>query len=260
VALTAGARAEHNPYTGTEWLPTLRLSWHVAPAQFVWAAASRTVRAPSRLDVDAFVPGRPPYLLRGGAAVRAEVARVLELGYRGQPVQGVSYSVTAFHNRYDDLRTQEIDPSRTFVTFASQMKGKARGLEMWGSVQATPGWRISAGLTALHQAFWLKPGSNDVAGPRAARKDPKYTAQLRSTWDIADGQQAEIAWRRVGALDYPAVPAYTAVDARYLWSVRPGLDVIVAGQNLNGSHAEYGPLQWRTQVQRTLALRVVWRR
>ena len=57
--LMLGARVEHNPYTGAEFLPTLRLGWSAAPAHALWASASRTVRAPSRLDADAFVPGRP---------------------------------------------------------------------------------------------------------------------------------------------------------------------------------------------------------
>ena len=260
VELTAGARAEHNPYTGTEFLPTLRLAWKPAPAHLLWAALSRTVRAPSRLDVDTFAPGKPPYILRGGPTVRAEVARVAELGYRGQLMPQLSYSVTAFHNRYDDLRTQQIDPSFTFATFASLMEGKASGIEMWGSYQAGKRWRLSAGYTALRESMWLKPGSNDSAGPRAVGKDPRHTAQLRSTFDVGAGQQFELAVRDVGRLRNPDVPGYTAVDARYLWMVRPGVELSLTGQNLNGSHAEYGPVEWRTELPREVALRLVWRR
>src|SRR6202008_4959406 len=65
--LTIGARSEHNDYTGFELLPNVRLAWNVAPDQLLWSAASRTVRAPSRFDVDVFVPGVPPFLLNGGA-------------------------------------------------------------------------------------------------------------------------------------------------------------------------------------------------
>ena len=51
---------ERNDYTGAEFLPTARLSWRLAPRHSVWSALSRTVRAPTRLDADAFIPGRPP--------------------------------------------------------------------------------------------------------------------------------------------------------------------------------------------------------
>jgi iron complex outermembrane receptor protein len=72
--ITLGARVERNDYTGTALLPTARLAWKWAPNQLLWSAASRTDRAPSRLDHDLFVPGQPPFLLRGGSGVLAETA------------------------------------------------------------------------------------------------------------------------------------------------------------------------------------------
>ncbi len=257
--MTLGARVERNPYTGVELLPTARLAWTMAPSHTLWGGLSRTVRAPSRLDVDAFIPGKPPYILRGGALVRSEVAKVLEIGYRGQPMAGTSLSVTAFHNRYDHLRTQEVDPSQTFVTFGSLMEGKASGIEMWGNAQLTSQWRLSAGLVGLHQRFRLKPGSNDAAGPGTARKDPSHTAHLRSTFLLASDKELEVGIRKVRALDNPAVPAYTTLDARFGWRLRPNLELSVMGLNLNGGHAEFGPLATRTEVGRELAVKLVWR-
>jgi iron complex outermembrane receptor protein len=58
--------------------------------------------------------------------------------------------VTAYHNRYDHLRTQELLPSRTAVRFDNLMQGHATGIEMWGNYQVTEAWRLSAGFTALH--------------------------------------------------------------------------------------------------------------
>jgi iron complex outermembrane receptor protein len=259
--LIAGARVERNPYTGSEVLPTLRLAWTVAPAHTVWAAASRTVRAPSRLDVDTFIPGVAPFLLRGGPQVRSEVARVIELGYRAQPSTRLSYSVTAFHNDYDHLRTQEIDPGFTFITFDSLMQGKARGIEMWGNFQATPAWRLSGGLVALHQRMTLKPGSNDLDGPGSAGKDPSHTAQLRSALNVAHDMDFDLVVRKVGRLSNPDVPGYTAVDARFGWRVRKDLELSVFGQNLNGGgHGEYGPQATRTAVDRALGAKLVWQR
>jgi iron complex outermembrane receptor protein len=257
--LIAGARVERNPYTGSEVLPTLRLAWTVASAHTLWAGASRTVRAPSRLDADTFIPGVAPFLLRGGPQIRSEVARVIELGYRGQPLPNLSYSITAFHNDYDHLRTQEIDPGFTYITFDSLMEGKARGIEMWGNFQATPAWRLSAGLLGLHQRMTLKPGSNDLAGPGTAGKDPSHTAQLRSAFNVADDMDVDLVVRKVGRLSNPDVPGYTAVDARFGWRVRKGLELSLFGQNLNGGgHGEYGPAATRTAVERALGVKLVW--
>ena len=257
--LTAGVRWERNPYTGTEFLPNLRLSWRATPAHAFWAAVSRTVRAPSRLDVDAYVPGAPPYLLAGGPAVRAETARVLELGYRGQAGQIVSYSVTAFRNLYDHLRTQDVTPAGQIV-FGNLMEGQARGLEAWGNVQMTQAWRLSAGATLLHEEFALKPGSRDQGSLMTTGRDPAYTAQLRSSYAIDAARELELAVRRSGALGFPYVPAYWAVDARFGWRFAPGMALSVIGTNLNGGHAEYGVASVRTEVPRTVGVKFTWQR
>lgn len=255
---TLGARVERNPYTGVEFLPSARLSWSAAPGHAFWAAASRAVRAPSRIDADTFIPGRPPYVLAGGSDVRSEVAKVFELGYRGQPLPRLSYSATLFYNDYDHLRTQELLPSRTMVRFANLMDGHALGIEMWGSYQATKSWRLSGGLTGMRERFHLKPGSNDVAGLQRPGFDPAHTLQLRSHYSIDATRDVEIALRKVGALDLGQVPGYTALDARFGWRVRPGLELSVAAVNLNGSHPEYGGIATRSEVPRTVSVKLVW--
>ncbi|MFL6657936.1 MAG: TonB-dependent receptor plug domain-containing protein [Massilia sp.] len=256
--LVAGARVEHNPYSGSEWLPTLRLAWTAAPAHTLWASASRTVRAPSRLDADAYIPGHPPYILQGGPGVRSEVATVYELGYRGQPLPKLSYSMTAFHNVYDHLRTQEVDPSQSFIIFGNLMKGTANGLEMWGNYQVAPAWRLSAGATLLHESLQIKEGSIDVGAPGITGLNPSSQAQLRSLFNLDESKEIDVALRHVGALKAQAVPAYTALDARFGWRLRKGLELSILGQNLNGGHAEYGALETRAEIGRTLGVKLVW--
>jgi iron complex outermembrane recepter protein len=209
--------------------------------------------------VDTFIPGTPPYLLIGGPNVRSEVAKVAELGYRGQPAENWSFSATVFHNDYDHMRTQElISLSPVQVAFDSLMEGRATGIEMWGNYQATPHWRLSAGFMALHQRFTLKPGSNDAAGLGSSRKDPSHTAQLRSSFALAQDKDLDLFVRKVGALDNPAVPAYTAIDARLAWRPRRDMELSLVGNNLNGGHGEYGELGTRTQVGRSVGVKLVW--
>jgi iron complex outermembrane receptor protein len=253
---TLGARLERNDYTGTEFLPTARLSWTAAPGHAVWAAVSRTVRAPSRLDIDAFIPG-PPIELVGNPSVRSEVAKVFELGYRGQPSARTSYSVTAFHTRYDHLRTAELLPSNTEVRFDNLMQGLATGIEMWGNYQASAAWRLSGGFTALHQRTTLTPGSRN-AGPPGQVFDPAHTLQLRSAYSLDDARELDVGVRKVAKLAGGDVPGYTALDARFGWRLKPGLELSVAGYNLNGSHAEYGAINTRAEIARTVAVKLVW--
>jgi iron complex outermembrane recepter protein len=256
--MTVGARLEHNDYTGSEWLPSARLAWKPDAAKLLWGAASRTVRAPSRLDRDAFIPGHAPFLLDGGNEVVSEVAKVYELGYRAQSGTRLSYALTVFHNDYDHMRTQEIAPSRTFIIFGSKMEGWANGLELWSSYQATDAWRLSAGWTALRERFTAKADSNDTLSPSTSGKDPAHTVMLRSALALGRGCDLDIGVRRVAALSSPEVPAYTAVDARLGWKLKPNLELSLAAQNLNGAHAEYSPLATRSDMPRALSVKLVW--
>ena len=256
--LTLGARLERNDYTGTEFLPNARLAWKATPDHLFWTAVSRAVRAPSRLDRDAYVPSVPPYLLNGGDPARSEVAKVYALGYRGQPTPRLSWSATVFHSDYDHLRTQEIDPSYTYLFFGSLMEGQANGIEWWGTFQAAENWRLSSGFTALDEHFRLKPGSNDAAGPGTEGFDPSHTWQLRSSWSLGSGAELDIGLRHVGALARDEVPSYTAVDARLGWALVPGVEISLTGRNLSGSHGEYRPRDTRRQIGRTVILALAW--
>ena len=50
--MTLGSKFEHNIFTGWETLPSGRLLWTPTPHQTLWAAVSRAVRTPSRIDED----------------------------------------------------------------------------------------------------------------------------------------------------------------------------------------------------------------
>lgn len=259
--LTLGARAGYNYYTGTEFMPTLRLAWKLAPDHLLWGAATRTVRAPSRLDRDTYVPGSPPFLLRGGPGVESEVADVMELGYRGQPARGVSVSATAYHADYDRLRTQEVDPSFTYAYFANGMAGRVSGLEAWGSWQAAPRWRLHFGANRLIQSLRLQPGSNAFGSVEAAEGDnPDWWWMLRSSHDIGEAIELEAALRQVAALPARDVPRYTALDLRIGWRPLPGLTLSLGGLNLLGNgHAEFSDRATRSHWQPTWRAAVDWR-
>lgn len=258
--LTLGARFERNVYTGYEFLPDARLAWKVSQQHLLWTAASRSVRAPARLDADTFVPSAPPFLLRGGPEIKSEIAKVYQLGYRGQISPKFNFEATAFYNDYDQLRTQEVDPSGTFLTFANEMEGHSHGVEMWGTYQLLPQWRISAGLTTLSQTLKLKPGSNDFAAPQISDKDPSHTWQVRSAYNISPNKEFDVSIRHVAELNNPSVPSYTAVDARLGWRVRKDIEVSLIGQNLLGTeHSEYELQGFRNEIPQGVFLKVDWR-
>jgi iron complex outermembrane recepter protein len=260
--VTIGARAERNDYTGGELLPNLRLAWNLSEKHLLWAAASRAVRAPSRLDRDTFVPGEPPYLLAGGPDFRSEVAKVYELGYRAQPASVWSYAVTVFHSDYDHLHTQELAPSGTSLFFSNRMEGRIRGLELWSTYQASKAWRLHLGYDRLWQDFRLKPDSRDTADSptRAEGSTPGKQLILRSAWDLPAQTDLNVTARYVSRLSQPVVPSYHAIDLRLGWRPTAAIEVSIACQNLFApKHGEFSPEETRSAFGRSVYLELLSR-
>jgi iron complex outermembrane receptor protein len=253
--LTGGIKAERNPYTGVEWLPNLRFGWDVANDHLLWGEVSRSVRAPSRIDRDAFNA-----VLRTNDTFEAEVAKVVELGYRAQLSPTASFSLTAFHHRYPNLRTLEFTPDMQGVTTANGFEGRVTGLEGWATWRVMPWWRLDAGFTTMSERIGLRSGYSDLGGVGQISNDPRHTAQLRSAWDVGPAWEIDVAVRNVGRIPNYEVPAYTVVDARLGWRVRPGLDVSLAVQNaFDRDYSEIGPAGFRTRFERSWYLLVRWR-
>lgn len=266
--LIAGAKFEHNNYTGREFLPTLRLAYKPSASSLLWGALSRTVRAPSRIDRDFYSPstpavvaGVPQYAIGGGADFASEVARVAELGYRMQALPGLSFSATAFASQYADLRTLEPSPNGVGSVFANRASARSRGVEMWGSWQAAAAWQLSAGLVAQHVSTALDADSRDQSGATGlATSDPNRYWKLRSSFDIADGHSLDVMLRGYGALERPAVPAYHSLDFNYIWRLTPAVELSVRGDNLLGArHVEFGSAPARTVYERRLGAKLLWR-
>lgn len=256
--LTLGAKLERNDYTGTEKLPSARLAWKATPERLLWTALSRAVRAPARLDRDIRLPPPtlPAYLIAGGPDFVSEVANVFELGWREQVGPRVSFSVTAFHSRWDRLRSGQRPPN---ALVQNMIDGTTQGLEAWGTWQVLPAWRLGAGLTLLREKLQVKPGSTDPEGPRALGNDPRQQWSLRSSFDISPTQQFDLNVRHVGALPDPVVSAYTAWGLRYSWRLRDDLTLAVAGENLfDPDHVEFGSIADRNVIDRSLLLQLTW--
>jgi iron complex outermembrane receptor protein len=252
---TLGLKAEHNTYTGLEWLPTARLAWQPHAGHLVWASASRAVRAPARVDRDVTVPG----LLLAGNNFDSEVAKVFELGWRAQPRSTLSYSLTLFHHQFERLRSLDAVPGG--LLFGNNYRGDLSGIEAWASWRLAPQWRLQAGYA--HQRLRLRPQAGSSALPTSEAQlanDPRNRAQLALGWDVAANMELDLQARHVGALPGPAVPAYTAVDLRWGWRVRPDLELSLALRNLTDpQHPEWGTAGNRAEIPRALLFKAVWR-
>jgi len=255
--LTLGAKFEHNNYTGMEFQPNARLAWQLTEQSLLWGSLSRAVRTPSRLDRELFSPAVPPFTgLGGGPDFQSEKLTALEIGYRAQPSPRLSYSVTVYRHKYDDLRSIERTP---LPVIANMMEGSTHGLELWGSWQATDWWRVSAGLNTLEKNLRFKPGSTDVR-LQAAGNDPKHQVKLRSSMNIGTRGEFDLNLRSVGALPDPAVPSYVALDLRFGWDLSKDVELSLTGFNLlDRGHPEFGTPAARGEVPRSFLVKLLWK-
>jgi iron complex outermembrane recepter protein len=256
--VTVGAKAEHNSYTGLELLPELRVAYSHPGGATTWGALSRAVRAPSRIDRDFFFPGKPPYAIAGGSQFDSEVANVLEFGHRASLAHNVTYDATVFRQQYTGLRG---GGATVPATVQNRIDGHVDGIEAWGTWQATAGWRLSAGWLHLRKQLHYagNPPANAATSIANLGNDPVNQWKLRSQLDLGPNAALDFTVRRVGALPAPAVPAYTAVDARLAWNVRPDLELSLLAQNLfDPGHVEFNAPANASVLPRQIFLRAVW--
>ncbi len=256
--VTIGLKAESNPYTGFEYLPNMRLAWRPDKSSMLWSALSRTVRAPARIDREFFIPGSPAVAIAGGPNFRSEVAHVFEVGYRAQPTHAVSYSVTAFHHDFDRLRS--VEPTPVGGVLENRIAGTMSGIEAWGTYRVSDAWRLSGGLVEMNRNLRREAGSADVRGLAALGNDPERTLLLKSAFDLGPRHELDVTVRHVGSLPDPVVSSYTAVDARVGWRPDPDLEVSLSLQNMfDAGHVEFGGAATRSEIERSVFLKLLWR-
>ncbi len=256
--LILGLKLESNSYTDLEYLPNVRVAWRPTGASLVWASVSRAVRTPSRFDTDLMNPG----LLDGGPDFTSEEVVAYEAGYRGQPNEAFWFSISAFYNVYDDLRTLEATSPFVFpLEIRNGMEGETYGIEAWGAFALTDWWRLNWGASLLEKDLAIKPGSTDVFGVEFAGNDPSYQVTLRSLMDIGERTDLDLSMRAIDELTDPHVPGYIALDARINYRLTDNVDIALSGYNLtDDAHVEFiNPSLPANSVSRSFAISARWR-
>jgi iron complex outermembrane receptor protein len=256
--LTLGTKVEHNDYTGYEVQPSGRVSWTPARGGALWAAVSRAVRAPSRIDRELFAPAQPPYFLVGDPKFGSEVLLAYELGYRVQAEDRLSVSVATFYHRYDHLRSVEMaNPPAPFpIVLGNGLKGKSYGAELTADYRVTNAWRLRGGYTEMRVRTDAKPGSTDTT---RASSDPDRQLSLRSSLDLPAEFKLDADARYIGEIKNQQVPAYGEFDLRVAWQPVAALELSIVGQNLlHRRHAEFGAPAARHEIERGVYGRIEW--
>src|SRR5688572_4561891 len=183
--VTAGAKYEHNSFSGGELQPHVRARYLMPLNQIVWGAVSRAVRRPTRFDDDILAFGPTGALLaRGSDDFISESLVASELGYRIQPTRVFSLDATTFRHRFTDLRSQDLLPTGLPLVVGNSLEGESHGLELAANVQLRNWWRTHVAYAWLDTEIRRMPGSRDVGGGTTEANDPHHMFGMRMAFDL----------------------------------------------------------------------------
>ncbi len=257
--LTLGTKIEHNDYTGVEIQPSGRVNWTLGPSATLWAAVSRAVRTPSRIDREFFTP--PPFEIDGGPDFHSEEELAYELGYRHQR-GALALSVATFYNRYHGLRSlEQVNPPAAFpVVIGNGQDGESYGAELAADYWLTRRWRLRAGYTELRIHVWPNPGSTDASRGATESQTPDRQFFLRTSVDLPADLRFDAGLRAIDDIIKQQVPAYAELNAKVTWQPTVNIALSVVGQNLlHRRHAEFGAPATRREIERGVYGSVEWR-
>ncbi len=266
---TLGLRAEYNDFTGVEALPSARLAWTPSDRLTVWGAYSRAVRIPSRFENDQSselaifgqtfrtIPSRE---------VDSETLDAFEAGARRRVSTWLTAGASVYFNHYHDLITGETvaggAPGLFVTEFGNLAEGNSWGGEFSATAEATEWWRLIFTWSAIRIDIDSDPRSTDGSLPPIADKSPAHQLGLRSLWNLGRTWEADAWLRWVDELpDTRPVPAYTSLDLRLGKQLGRGWEVSLVARNLlEPSRPEFIFSSLRSEVPRSVYLRVDWRR
>jgi iron complex outermembrane receptor protein len=276
LTLTAGSKLEHNAYTGFEYEPSAQLVWTPSARQTLWASASRAIRQPAVIDVDArsntaIVPlGGGDFgiaTLSGDPNPKSETLKDFETGYRNRIGRRFSVDLTGFLSYYRNLESVEprdpflsADSALPHLVFPEAFVFDASGRDYGGEVSLN--WNVSSRLKIISGYSFLNMSTTPDASAtgsviyQPSGDSPRHQPQVRAHLNL----RRNLTWDASAAWTSPLanVPAWTRVDSRLGWRPGESLEFSVVGQNLiSPRHLEFAD---NLEVSGTLVVRSVFAR
>lgn len=260
--LTLGTKVEHNDHTGFEWQPSTRAMWSFNDKHSMWGAVSRSVRTPSRIELDAQINAgafalqpSPSALvsyvrLLGNEEIEAEKVWSYELGYRVRPTESFFLDTTIFYNKYEDLINAVPDGmpflentfSSTYIIIpvkvANGMDGETFGVELSAQWSVQDWWRLTAGYTWFHFNALNKGESREPRQGFSEGQNAEHRVSLVSYMDLPGNFELNASLYYVDGLSNLGFITMTEIDSRVRFDFNVGYHpnenwtISVGGRNL----------------------------
>src|SRR5262249_34984353 len=283
LSITVGSKLEQTNFSGFDAQPSVRLLWTQANQHSFWAAVTRSVVTPSRLEEDfrltGQAPGNPPVflLVRGNPDFKAESVLSYELGYRRFVTRDLHLDFSAFRSDYRSLQSfgapivsfeAAPPPPHLLLTipYANAISGSSNGFEIAPAWQAAPWWRLSGSYSFVAIDVRANAPSADISSTGSVRtyegSTPQHVFEIHSSLNLSQKFEFDQIFRYASALPAQSVNAYGTADVRLSWASNSNVRVSVVGRNLlQPQHREWGtgdPTQTPLGVRRTAYIQIAW--
>jgi len=277
LSLILGAKLEHNDYTGLEVQPSARLVWTPDSRQTFWAAVTKAVRTPSRLDRDldlkAFLIATPLIYLQvaGNPNFASERLTGYEAGYRNLISPRLHVDVSAFFNHYNDLasmssgvissQTVPVPYTEFSIHYVNGVMGDTNGYEIAPVWKALDWLEFQGSYSHLQMNLRNQPGYSDASTIASLEgSSAHHRGMIQTHIKLPANLEYDQTLRYVSALPAQKVAAYETADARLSWRASESLQFSVVGQNLlQSQHVEFGHnTQQSVGIARTAYAKMTW--
>jgi iron complex outermembrane recepter protein len=260
----------------------VRLLYAPTDRRSFWAAVTRSVAVPSRIEegflLRGGLPGGAVIQLTGNPNFKSEALIGYEAGFRQLLGKKVYVDVAAFHNNYQDLQSFTA-PTVSIVTtpppphvllslqYANDIAGTTNGVEIAPSWQATSWWRLTGSYSYVGIDMHANAATADISSTGSVRtyegSAPHHQMEVQSIFNIGKQFEFDQFLRAASSLPAQKVPAYTTVDTRFGYTYR-SFEFSVVGQNLlQPHHSEWGtgdPNQLPVAIKRAVYAQITFRK
>lgn len=284
LSIILGTKYEHSALSDPALSPSVRALWKLGGDTVAWAAASRAVRAVSRvqhdatLDISPFDPdvGGLPGIVRVNSNPDAnpEVLLSYDFGVRFAAASDLSFDISGFAGSYKDI---------TLLKFGEPVVGDFRGgpaivnplflvnegTASTAGAEVTAEWRPDSwSRLILSYSYYdisldTPETSSFTDSLDTAGAYPTHKIIARAQFNLGEHWEFDPTLRYVDELKSPKIDSYWALDARLGYKFSDDLDLSIIGQNLlEDTHQEFSgsPLGVPySLVERGVFGRITWK-
>jgi iron complex outermembrane receptor protein len=276
LSLIAGAKLQHNNFSGFDVQPTGRVLWNPNPNQSFWAGITRAVTTPSdieegfRLNGGEISTNPPTFLLvSGNSHFKSENVLAYTGGYRQLLSPTVYVDLEVFHNSYDHLQSFGVPTligNTLTIFYENAISGATNGIEIAPSWNPKPWWKLSGSYSYVGIDFRANAPGADISSTGSVStyegSSPAHQIKIQSNFNIGKALEFDQSYLYASALPAQRVKAYQTMDAHLEWKFKQGLSVSLVGQNLfQHHHYEWGtgdPTQSLIGIRRAAYLKLTW--